>query len=206
MAEVAPAPVDPPAVKPKKKAASKATKPRNTPALKDLIVSIVAESKDRKGISTALLKKQLQVKGYEVDKNKARIRVCLKSLVSNGVLIQVTGVGASGSFKLAKGAAEPKKKSVAASKPKSAKKPASKAKVLKKAKSPRRVKTSPKKKPSPKKNVTKKAKPAAAKKAVPAKTKKAVAPKSPKAKKAAPKKASAKKTSKPSGKKAAAKK
>lgn len=208
MAEVAPAPVDPPAAKPKKKSAPKTARNRSSPTVKDLIVKLVAESKDRKGISTALLKKQLAAKGYDVDKNKARIRIALKGLVAKGILNQTTGVGASGSFKLAKGAGESKKKkkSAAASKGTPTKKATQKKKAMKRAQSPKKVKAAPKKKPSPKKKGTKKvSKPAAAKKAAAVKTKKVAAPKSPKVKRVAAKKV-AKKSSKPKVKKAAPKK
>lgn len=216
MAEVAPAPVDPPAVKPKKKAAPKPVRDRTGPTIKDRIVKIVGESKDRKGISTASLKKKLASDGYDTEKNKARIRLALRSLVMKGVLSQCSGVGASGSFKLAKGAAEPRKKSKksrSATVSKSpARKSAGKGKALKRAQSPKKAVTSAKKKASPKKKVTKKVVKAgaAAKKTTSVKNKKPAAPKSPKAKKVVPKKPvkkpAAKKTSKPGAKKTAAKK
>lgn len=211
MAEVAPAPVDPPAAKPKKKTAPRPAKKSGSPSVKDLIIKIASESKDRKGVSTALLKKQLAAGGYDVDKNKARIRITLKSLVTKGTLTQTTGIGASGSFKLAKGAAEPKMKKKKAATPSKAtptKKSTSKSKVTKKARSPQKAKTAAKKKVSPKKKVTKKkaAKPTVAKKAPAVKSKRPAASKSPKAKKPVPKKAAAKKVLKPKVKKAAAKK
>lgn len=202
MAEVAPASVDPPAVKPKKKAAPKTARNRNSTPVKELIIKIVSDSKERKGISAAFLKKQLATKGYDVDKNKARIRLALKSLVANGTLNQTSGVGASGSFKLVKKTGEAKKKkSAVAAKGTPVKKSTSKAKVSKKQRTPAK-KASPKKKS--KKVATK---PAAAKKATPVKNKKPVTPKKPKAKKTVPKKKpAAKKAVKSKGKKAAAKK
>lgn len=212
MAEVAPAPVDPPAAKPKKKSTPKTARNRNTPTIQDQIVKIVAASQDRKGISTAFLKKQLAAANYDVDKNKARIRLALRSLVKKEILTQMSGVGASGSFKIAKKTGEAKtKKSSTASKAAPAKKSAPKAKAMKKVQSPKKAKASPaaKKKASPKKKTTKKvSKSAPAKKAAPAKSKKAVPPKSPKAKKqvATKKKAPTKKVSKPKVKKTAAKK
>lgn len=211
MAELAPAPVDPPAAKPKKKSAPKTARSRSSPTVQDQIVKIVAASQERKGMSTALLKKQLVGGGYDADKNKARIRLALKSLVQKGTLIQISGTGASGSFKIAKKTGEAKtKKSSTASKATPAKKSAPKAKAMKKVKSPKKAKASSvaKKKASPKKKTTKKvSKPAPAKKATPVKSKKAAPPKSPKVKKqAAVKKAPAKKASKPKVKKTAAKK
>lgn len=210
MAEVAPAPVDPPATKPKKKAAPKPARNRNSPTVQDQIVKIVSASQERKGVSTAHLKKQLASLGYDVEKNKARIRLALKSLVKKEILAQASGVGASGSFKMAKKAGEAKaKKSATTSKPKPAKKAPSKAKAMKKVQSPKKAKASQasKKKASPKKVAKKATKAAPAKKAASVKTKKAVPPKSPKAKKPAPaKKAVAKKATKPKVKKAVTKK
>ncbi|XP_075871794.1 histone H1.5-like [Nelusetta ayraudi] len=211
MAELAPAPVDPPAAKPKKKSVPKTARSRSSPTVQDQIVKIVAASQERKGMSTALLKKQLIAGGYDADKNKARIRLALKSLVKKGTLMQMSGTGASGSFKIAKKTGEAKtKKSSTASKATPAKKSAPKAKTMKKVKSPKKAKASSaaKKKASPKKKTTKKvSKPAPAKKATPVKSKKAAPPKSPKVKKqAAIKKAPAKKASKPKVKKTAAKK
>uniref|UniRef100_A0A4W6DWY7 H15 domain-containing protein n=1 Tax=Lates calcarifer TaxID=8187 RepID=A0A4W6DWY7_LATCA len=101
MAEVAPAAA--PAAAPAKPAKKKAAKPKRTgPSLGELIVKAVGASKERSGVSAAALRKSLAAGGYDVEKNKARVRTTLKNLVTKGALIQVKGVGASGSFKLAK--------------------------------------------------------------------------------------------------------
>lgn len=207
MTEVVPAPVDPPAVKPKKSAPKSARK-SGSPSVKDLIIKIVSESKDRKGISVASIKKNLAAKGYDVEKNKYRIRLALKNLVVSGTLNQTSGVGASGSFKLAKITAEPKKRSrsAVASKATPVKRSASKPKGSKKPRTPQKAKKQVKPKASPKKKPSKAApKPAAAKKTTPVKKRKAPTPKKPMAKKAEPKKA-AKKAGRPRAKKTAAKK
>lgn len=117
------------------------------------------------------IKKALAAGGYDVEKNKARVKVALMSLVKKGTLVQTKGTGASGSFKMSKKAAEPK-----------AKKPTKK--VATKTKKPAAATA---KKPTAKKSQKK---PAMAKKATksPKKTPAAKKATKPKAKKAAPKK------------------
>uniref|UniRef100_A0A3P9D8F8 Histone H1 n=1 Tax=Maylandia zebra TaxID=106582 RepID=A0A3P9D8F8_9CICH len=96
----------------------------------ELIVKAVAASKERNGLSVAALKKALAAGGYDVDKNKARVKTAIKSLVAKGTLVQTKGTGASGSFKMNR-VTETKAKTPAAAK---AKKPAAAAK-----KSPRKA-------------------------------------------------------------------
>ncbi|TRY83327.1 hypothetical protein DNTS_015056 [Danionella cerebrum] len=187
---------------PKKKAAVKAKKAG--PGVKDLIVKAVSASTERSGVSLPALKKAIAASGYDVENNNSRVKLAIKRLVTKGTLVQVKGIGASGSFKLNKKQAEPKKKQVkaapkakkpAAKKPAAAKKPksaAAKKPVAKK--SPKKAK----KPAAPAKKVTKSPKkakkPAAPKKAAksPKKAKaakpKAAKPKAAKTKKAAPKK------------------
>ncbi|XP_026010283.1 histone H1-like [Astatotilapia calliptera] len=90
----------------------------------ELIVKAVAASKERNGLSVAALKKALAAGGYDVDKNKARVKTAIKSLVAKGTLVQTKGTRTSGSFKMNK-ATESKAKKPAAAK---AKKPAAAAK------------------------------------------------------------------------------
>ncbi|XP_062285667.1 histone H1-like isoform X5 [Scomber scombrus] len=175
MAEVAPAPAAAPAKSPKKKAAAK---PKKTgPSVSELIVTAVSASKERSGVSLAALKKALAAGGYDVDKNKARVKTAVKSLVAKGTLVQTKGTGASGSFKMSKVETKPVKKAAPKAKKPAAKKPAAakKAKTAAAKKSPKKVK-----------------KPAAAKKVAKSPKKAAKSPKKkvakPKAKKAAPKK------------------
>ncbi|XP_693710.3 histone H1-like [Danio rerio] len=197
MAETAPAPAASPAKAPKKKAASKPKKAG--PNVRDLIVKTVTASKERNGVSLAALKKALSAGGYDVEKNNSRVKTAVKALVTNGTLAQTKGTGASGSFKLNKKQAEPKKaakktaakakKPAAKKSPKKVKKPAATS-VKKATKSPKKAK-----KPAAAKKATKKAKkPAAAKKAAKSPKKvKAVKPKTAKPKAAKPKKAAPKK-------------
>uniref|UniRef100_A0A3Q3G2L1 H15 domain-containing protein n=1 Tax=Labrus bergylta TaxID=56723 RepID=A0A3Q3G2L1_9LABR len=90
MAEVAPAPA--------KEAKKKAPKPKKTgPSVGELIVKYVSASKERSGVSVAAIKKLLANGGYDVEKNNSRVKVAIKSLVAKEILIQVKGIGASGS-------------------------------------------------------------------------------------------------------------
>uniref|UniRef100_H2TD66 Histone H1 n=1 Tax=Takifugu rubripes TaxID=31033 RepID=H2TD66_TAKRU len=104
MAEVAPAPAPAAPAKAAKKKVSKVK--RSGPTVNELIVKAVSASKERNGVSLAALKKDLAAGGYDVDKNKARLKMAVRSLVSKGTLVQTKGTGASGSFKMNKKAAE----------------------------------------------------------------------------------------------------
>ncbi|XP_051788560.1 histone H1-like [Erpetoichthys calabaricus] len=201
MAETAPAAPAVSSAKPAKKKTS--SKPKKAgPSVSDLIIKAVSASKERHGLSLAGLKKALAAAGYDVEKNNARVKLSVKSLVSKGSLVQTKGTGASGSFKINKKHAETKekatKKKAAPKKKPAAKKPAAAKKVKKPAaKKPAAAKKTAKK-PAAAKKATKSPKKAKAKPA--AKPKKAVkSPKKPKTpkpkvaksktvKKAAPKK------------------
>lgn len=76
-------------------------KVQNSSASK-LITEALLESPDRVGMSLAALKKSLAAAGYNVKKNNSRIKLAVKSLVGKGVLVQIKGTGASGSFRLSK--------------------------------------------------------------------------------------------------------
>ncbi|XP_068611188.1 histone H1-like [Brachionichthys hirsutus] len=186
---------------------------KSGPGVSELIVQAVAASKERSGVSAAALKKALAAGGYDADKKKARINIAIKALVAKGTLVQTSGTGASGSFKMNKKAAEPKStkpvqkaasraKKPAAKKPAAAKKPRAAA-----AKKPAAAKKSPKKskKPaarSPKKSTKSPKKGTKSPKKSTKSPKKAVK----KTKAPAAKKPAAKKVVKPKGKKTAAKK
>ena len=160
--------------KAKPKAVAKAKKPEASHPTSSVMVKAALENlKERKGSSLAAIKKYIGT-NYKADpvKMSVFIKKALKSGVEKKTILQVKGVGASGSFKLAKPEAKPK----TAAKPKK--------KVAKKA--------TPSK---PKKKVAAKSKPAAAKKATPKKkveksksAKPSAKPKKPVAKKAASKK------------------
>ncbi|XP_045926908.1 histone H1-like isoform X2 [Micropterus dolomieu] len=185
MAEEAPAAA--PAKAQKKKAAPRPKK--DGPTLPKLIISAVAESKERKGVSLAAIKKVLAAKGVDVPKANKRINTAVTKLVTGGTLGQTKGTGASGSFKLAKEpkADKPAKKVVKKKTPVKAKKPA--AKKVTAAKKPAAKKPAAKKvaaKKSPKKAPAKKAvkKPVAKSPKKKTPVKKAKAAKKPAAKKA----------------------
>ncbi|CAI9613296.1 unnamed protein product [Staurois parvus] len=169
-----------PAAAPPAEAAAKkkpAKKKASGPAVSELLVQAVSASKERSGVSLAALKKVLSAGGYDVDKNKSRLKIALKALVTKGSLVQVKGHGASGSFKINKkqpdGAkAKPKKPAAKKSNTKSPKKkPAAKrpakAAAKKVTKSPKKSKAAAKPKKGAKSPA--KAKPAAKKAAKPKK-------------------------------------
>ncbi|XP_033991976.1 histone H1-like [Trematomus bernacchii] len=149
--EVAVAPAKAPAKSPKKKAAKPAKKVG--PGAAELILKAVTASKDRKGISYIAVKKALAAQGYE---HTAHIKRAVKRLLENGSLVQVKGIGATGSFKAAekpkkvakKPAAKAKKPAAAAAKKPAAKKPAAKKPAAKK---PAAKKPAAKKAATPKK-------------------------------------------------------
>ena len=155
-----------------------------------MIAEAIAALKERGGSSRQAVAKYIKANFQVGESSDTHLKQALKRGVVTGLLVQVKGTGASGSFKLAKKVAEPKKP--AAKKP-TANKAAAKKPAAKKVKKPATKKaksTTPKKasKPKPKTSMTKK-------------TPKKAATKKPAAKKAAkktPKKktAPAKKTAK----------
>ena len=177
MADTAPATKT--AAKPKaKKAAAK--KPADHPKYAEMIAAAIGALKERKGSSRQAILKYIMANFKVSDKAATQVKLTLKKGVAAGVLKQVKGTGASGSFRLAE------KPKVAKKTKAKAKKPAAKKAAAKK----------PKKKPAAKKSAGKKS----AKKATPkkpagkAKAKKPVAkkPAAKKAAKKAPKKATKK--------------
>ncbi|KAG8556581.1 hypothetical protein GDO81_018122 [Engystomops pustulosus] len=183
-----------PAAKPKRSRATK--KSTDHPKYSDMILAAVQAEKSRSGSSRQSIQKYIK-NHYKVGENAdSQIKLSIKRLVTSGTLKQTKGVGASGSFRLAK-ADEPKKpakkpkkevKKVAAPK-KAAAKPKKVAKSPAKAKKPKapekKTKKVAKKKPAPspkkaKRTKTVKAKPVKAskvKKAKPAKPKAKSSPK-----------------------------
>uniref|UniRef100_A0A8C5RRX4 H15 domain-containing protein n=1 Tax=Laticauda laticaudata TaxID=8630 RepID=A0A8C5RRX4_LATLA len=118
--------------------------------------------------SLATLKKSLVASGYDMEKNNSCLKLVLRSLVTKRTLLQIKGLGASGSFKLNKKLADPKDKvtckqqSVGAKKVKRA---AGAARVKKAVKKPASV--AAKKLKSPAKPLKAKAKPKASTKVKP---------------------------------------
>ncbi|XP_061558788.1 histone H1-like [Phycodurus eques] len=201
MAEEAPAAAGPSksAGKAKKKPGTRS--PRSDgPTLPQQITEVIAESQERKGISVSAIKKVLAAKGLDVVKTNKRINATLVGLVDKVVLVQTTGVGASGSFKLAKrNASKPKPKPKPEKKKPAAKKQPA---VVKRLKSPSKkgvAKRSPKKSKKP---AGKKSKPVSSPRKTATKAKKPQAKTPKKAKKPALKKAAKKPAKKPAAKKA----
>ena len=169
-----------------KKTATK--KPADHPTFAVMIAAAIAELKERKGSSRQAIEKYVAANYKVGPKYTGPLKQALKKGVEKGTLVQTKGVGASGSFKIAK--PEPEKKPAV-------KKPAAKKTTTKKV-----TKKTPTKKAPAKKTSTKKP---AAKKAA---TKKSPAKKTASPKKKAPAKKSAGKVTKKAApkKKTAAKK
>ena len=174
--------------KPKKTTKGKPRAPAQHPKYSEMITAAIVSIKERGGCSRQKILKYIGANYKVSDGYEVHARLALKRMVQNGALIQTKGVGASGSFKLAKKPAEKKK---TPKKAQTTKKPSTpkKKQVKKTGDKPKKTqkKTTPKKKPStPKK--------AAAKKTT---TKKPQTKKSPaKPKKTQTKKSPAKKTTK----------
>uniref|UniRef100_A0A4W3GZQ2 H15 domain-containing protein n=1 Tax=Callorhinchus milii TaxID=7868 RepID=A0A4W3GZQ2_CALMI len=83
------------------------------PTVAEQIVWAVEATRERRGLSLSALKKAMSANGYDVGRNNARVNQTVKRLVDKGSLVRVSGVGASGSFRLNRRhhtAAEEKKK------------------------------------------------------------------------------------------------
>ncbi|XP_060707144.1 histone H1.2-like [Hemiscyllium ocellatum] len=76
---------------------------RSSSTVSERILEAVAAAgtkKGRRGLSLAALKKLLSGNGYDVAANRWRLKQAVRSLVAKGSLVQTSGSGASGSFKL----------------------------------------------------------------------------------------------------------
>ncbi|GAB1606967.1 histone H1-like [Argonauta hians] len=138
--------------KPKTAAKPKPKAPAKHPKFKEMIKAGLVELKGTGGTSRVALEKYI-LANYNVEKNatfQVNLKRALKAGVENNALVRTKGVGASGSFKLAKAekAKKPAAKKTAAKKP-AAKKPASK-KTAKSPKAKKTVKKTAKKSPAKK--------------------------------------------------------
>ncbi|XP_047130354.1 histone H1-delta-like [Hydra vulgaris] len=126
-----------------KKSAPK--KPADHAPYKAMIVDAINSLKERKGSSRQAIAKHVKANNKVGDNVDSQVKINLKRMVVAGELVQVKGVGASGSFRVA-------------AKPKAAKKksPAAAAATVKKAKKESKEvkKSTPKKKAAPTKKVT----------------------------------------------------
>ncbi|XP_051014305.1 spermatid-specific linker histone H1-like protein [Acomys russatus] len=72
------------------------------PTISKVILRTVADKGVRSRVSLAALKKAVTTTGYNMAQNTWRFKRVLQNLVKKGMLKQVTGKGASGSFRLGK--------------------------------------------------------------------------------------------------------
>ena len=179
---------------PAKKKPAAPKKPAEHPPYLDMIKAAIVALKERNGSSRQAIEKYIKA-NYKVGEVGPHLKMALKRGAASGKLLHTKGVGASGSFKVAK-EEKKEKKPAKPKKPaakKAAKKPAAKKPTAKKAAAKKKpAKKTPSKKP--KKSTAKKPaakKPAAKKSAKKTPTKKPAAKKS--AKKSATKKSPAKK-------------
>ncbi|XP_049627664.1 histone H1.0 [Suncus etruscus] len=154
-----------PAAKPKRaKAGAAGKKPHEHPKYSDMIVAALRADPQRAGSSRQSIQKYVKAHYAVGDNADAQTKLALRRLVAAGVLKQTRGVGASGSFRLAR-ADEPRRPGAAVKKAKAPKRAAGKA-----AKAKRAAPSTPGKKPkaaaaaaSPTKKAKRKPKPPAAK-------------------------------------------
>lgn len=153
----------------KKKVAPK----KEHPMYKDMIAAAIKTLANKSGSSKMAISKYIKATYKVGDRHESLLRAALLRELKSGALVKKSGLGCSGSFKLA--AAAPKKK-VAAPKKKATtpkKKAAPKKKAPAKKAAPKKKKAAPpKKKAAPKKKVAATKKKPAAKKATPKKAKK----------------------------------
>uniref|UniRef100_A0A673U9T7 H15 domain-containing protein n=1 Tax=Suricata suricatta TaxID=37032 RepID=A0A673U9T7_SURSU len=72
------------------------------PSMSKVILGVVADKGAHSRVTLATLKKAIATTGYNVTRNAWRLKRVLKGLVDKGVLKQVTGKGALGSFCIGK--------------------------------------------------------------------------------------------------------
>nr|XP_061804698.1 protamine-like protein [Nerophis lumbriciformis] len=82
-----------------------ATSPRKQrkktgPTVSILILNAISSYDAPRGVSLVALKKVLKAHGYDVARNRARIRLALRRMVAKKVIVRTRGKGVSGSFKL----------------------------------------------------------------------------------------------------------
>ncbi|KAJ8035151.1 Histone H1-beta, late embryonic [Holothuria leucospilota] len=105
-----------------------ATKKTSQPSTLQLVVNAIEARKEPRGSSAAAIKKTLETMGVDTSAKRAFINSALKKGVEKGILKQVKGVGATGTFKI------DTTKAKAAEKAKAQKEKARKAKALEKEK------------------------------------------------------------------------
>merc|ERR1712096_283604 len=108
------------------------------PTWEVMTITAVTALKTRKGVSAQAMRKYLEANYKVKDGFKTHFKAALKKLVADGTVVQMSGVGASGSFKLGKvvvpkNVKKPAPKKVAPKKKAAAKNPAKKAATKKSA-------------------------------------------------------------------------
>uniref|UniRef100_A0A3Q4AJQ4 H15 domain-containing protein n=1 Tax=Mola mola TaxID=94237 RepID=A0A3Q4AJQ4_MOLML len=88
---------------PAKRRSSRAKK--RSCSVSQLVLQAVSESGERSGVSLPVLHKALAATGYNAQKNKARVRAAIRSLVRKGTLVQ-----SKGCFRMSMKGAKPKSK------------------------------------------------------------------------------------------------
>jgi|AJXC01.1.fsa_nt_gi linker histone H1 and H5 family. len=161
------------AVKPKGKRPP--TKQADHPPYRVMITAACSALKDRKGSSRQKISKYIKANYKVGDKAHIHINPAIKHLLKTGELFHTKGTGASGSFKLPKKEAAPKKKKTIVKKKPAAKKVTAK-KTTKKPKAKKVAKKATPKKAKAKATGKPKAKKSATKKPVVAKSKKPKVP------------------------------
>merc|ERR1712050_557252 len=96
----------------------------NKKTYKQMVAEAVAALKSRGGSSRQAIAKHIEANNKDLKNVNVHLKAALKSMVEKGDLIRTKGVGAAGSFKLAK--KEAPKKKPAAKKPATKKAPAKK--------------------------------------------------------------------------------
>nr|XP_061784893.1 protamine-like protein [Nerophis lumbriciformis] len=76
------------------------TKKRSGPTVSTLILNAVSSCEGPRGVSLVALKKVLKASGYDVIRNRARIRLTIRRLVTQKYIRRTRGKGVSGSFKI----------------------------------------------------------------------------------------------------------
>ena len=155
-----------------KKAAPK--KPSAHPEYKVMIASAITALANRSGSSKIAISKYISANYKVGERHESLLKMSLLRGLKSGALVKKSGVGCSGSFKLAAAVKKPAAKKPAAKKP-ATKKPAAKKPAAKKAGTPKKkvaAKKTGAKKATPKKKATAAKKKPTAKKATPKKTKK----------------------------------
>ncbi|XP_058850030.1 histone H1-like [Acipenser ruthenus] len=82
---------------------------KSGPTVSQMIIKAVSDSKERSGLSLTAMKKSLAASGYDVERNNSRVNRAVRTLVNKETLLQTKGTGASGSFRVNKKQAKPKK-------------------------------------------------------------------------------------------------